>query len=193
VRQIQTRDEEKEGQEMKSVLISIQPKWVELIASGKKTVEVRKTKPRLEVPFKCYIYCTQGKLADLGIIGQTIYEKRMKVIGEFVCDSIHHYRYTKPFFYYGKKMCHTSKDCAKACLTWEELENYLGDKDGYGWHISDLVIYDKPRKLSEFKKPCNHKNDCCTCDRYDYIGHRCYDEITRPFQSWGYVESEVQG
>ena len=46
---------------MKSVLISIQPKWCELIASGKKTVEVRKTKPKLETPFKVYIYCTQGK------------------------------------------------------------------------------------------------------------------------------------
>ena len=57
---------------MKSVLISIQPKWCELIASGKKTVEVRKTKPKLETPFKCYIYCTQGELKDLGIIGNTM-------------------------------------------------------------------------------------------------------------------------
>ena len=45
---------------MKAVLISIQPKWCELIASGKKTIEVRKTKPKLETPFKCYIYCTQN-------------------------------------------------------------------------------------------------------------------------------------
>lgn len=46
---------------MKAVLISIQPKWCELIASGKKTVEVRKTKPKIDVPFKCYIYCTKAK------------------------------------------------------------------------------------------------------------------------------------
>ena len=45
---------------MKSVLISIQPKWCELIASGKKTVEVRKSAPRLETPFKCYIYQTKA-------------------------------------------------------------------------------------------------------------------------------------
>ena len=32
---------------MKSVLISIQPKWCELIASGQKTVEVRKSKPKM--------------------------------------------------------------------------------------------------------------------------------------------------
>lgn len=42
----------------KSVLISIRPKWCELIASGEKTIEVRKTRPKLETPFKCYIYCT---------------------------------------------------------------------------------------------------------------------------------------
>lgn len=46
---------------MKSVLISIQPKWCELIASGKKTIEVRKTKPKLETPFKVYIYCTKDE------------------------------------------------------------------------------------------------------------------------------------
>lgn len=31
---------------MKSVLISIQPKWVEKIANGEKTIEVRKTAPK---------------------------------------------------------------------------------------------------------------------------------------------------
>ena len=34
---------------MREVLISIQPKWCELIASGKKTVEVRKTKPKIDL------------------------------------------------------------------------------------------------------------------------------------------------
>lgn len=46
---------------MKSVMISIKPKYCELIASGKKTVEVRKTRPKIETPFKCYIYCTKEK------------------------------------------------------------------------------------------------------------------------------------
>lgn len=52
----------------KSVLISIQPKWCELILSGKKTVEVRKNRPRLETPFKCYIYQTKGKERLLDIL-----------------------------------------------------------------------------------------------------------------------------
>ena len=46
---------------MKAVLISIRPKWVEKITRGEKTLEVRKTRPKLETPFKCYIYCTEAK------------------------------------------------------------------------------------------------------------------------------------
>ena len=75
---------------MKSVLISIQPKWCELISSGKKTVEVRKTKPKLEIPFKCYIYETQGRTETPFVDedGHHIFKGRGQVIGEFVCDSI---------------------------------------------------------------------------------------------------------
>lgn len=40
---------------VKAVLISIKPKWCDLIRRGRKTVEVRKTCPKLEVPFKVYI------------------------------------------------------------------------------------------------------------------------------------------
>lgn len=46
----------------KAVLISIRPDWVEKILSGEKTLEVRKTRPKLETPFKVYIYCTAGNL-----------------------------------------------------------------------------------------------------------------------------------
>ena len=42
-----------------AVMLSIKPKYCELIASGEKTIEVRKTKPKIEKTFKCYIYCTK--------------------------------------------------------------------------------------------------------------------------------------
>ena len=76
---------------MKSVLISIQPKWVEKIASGKKTIEVRKSKPKIETPFKCYIYAT--KSGDRIVLkNDKVFEISKaitgKVIGEFVCDKI---------------------------------------------------------------------------------------------------------
>ena len=54
----------------KAVLISIRPQWSQKIMTGQKTVEVRKTRPKMDTPFKCYIYkCGNGK-----------------VIGEFLCD-----------------------------------------------------------------------------------------------------------
>ena len=166
---------------MKSVLISIQPKWVEKIASGEKTIEVRKTRPKIETPFKCYIYMSQGTYKDLGTYSDWIYENRMKVIGEFICDRIVDISFTKPFLYYGEKMYHSDKCCKEACLSYRELEDYLGNKDGYGWHISDLKIYDKPKDLSEFKNVRLVKRD---------YGFNRYEKkpLTRPFQSWGYVE-----
>lgn len=56
----------------KAVLISIRPEWCEKIINGRKNIEVRKTRPKMDTPFKCYIYrSVQGG-----------------VIGEFVCDDI---------------------------------------------------------------------------------------------------------
>lgn len=45
----------------KAVLISIRPRWVQKIADGEKTIEVRKTRPQLQTPFKVFIYCTRDK------------------------------------------------------------------------------------------------------------------------------------
>lgn len=53
----------------KAVMISIRPKWCEKIARGEKTIEVRKTRPKLETPFKCYIYCTQASVRYQTICG----------------------------------------------------------------------------------------------------------------------------
>ena len=64
----------------KAVLISIRPEWVEKILSVEKTLEVRKTRPNMETPFKCYIYCTNSGVA-MGMWG-----KHGKAVGEFVCD-----------------------------------------------------------------------------------------------------------
>ena len=169
---------------MKALLISIHPKWCELIASGKKTVEVRKTKPKnLEMPFKCYIYCTNAKNREErlvlepfgyelgGIESSLTYRGNGKVIGEFVCDEV---------CIYGQAIFDEQGPIDieeiiellnNSQLTYKELLKYVGSKDFYTLHISDFIIYDKPRELSEFVIPCNHKNECWTCDRYDYIGH----------------------
>lgn len=166
-----------------AVMISIHPKWCELIASGKKTVEVRKTRPKIDTPFKCYIYETKGKTEIPTFIdeeGHEIYEGRGQVIGEFVCDYI--------FNYWSGYAGQSGDDC----LSYEEQLCYLGENVmGYGWHISDLKIYDKPRELSEFARPCDRPNGftCFGCKRFIHDHQLCCDDaIKRPFQSWGYVE-----
>lgn len=172
----------------KAVMLSIRPKWVEKIASGEKTIEVRKTRPKLDMPFKCHIYCTlqgcneffradlrgdvakwnRGKWAD----------RKGKVIGEFICDAITRVNICGFWDDSGKQLDNRLKD---TCLTSEEFGNYLGENVGYGWHISNLKIYDTPRELSEF-----------TGLRDTRFGAAPYD-IKRAPQSWCYVEAIDNG
>ena len=163
---------------MKSVLISIQPKWCEHIASGRKTIEVRKTRPKIETPFKCYIYCTYGNKKENYMLG-----KRGKVIGEFVCERIvGNFKYLV-----------TPKGLECACLTEQEVNDYLGLKGGYGWHISDLKIYDKPKELSEFwgQTKCSiaRTRECWVCFApCKEIDGKIYQPMKKAPQSWGYCE-----
>lgn len=159
----------------KAVMLSIRPKWVEKIAGGEKTIEVRKTKPKLDPPFKCYIYCTQSGVA-LGAWG-----KHGKVIGEFTCDRI----------YELAPLNHAPDDVEKqACLTREEIVNYLNGI-GYGWHISDLRIYDQPREFTKFRQSCPNDLYCEDCAMYSNNNGICNNgalPLRRPPQSWCYVD-----
>ena len=179
---------------MKSVLISIKPKWCELIANGKKTIELRKTSPKLETPFKCYIYQTRKPVSFY------YNERSGKVIGEFVCDRIFPIMvtYSDPA---GKI---SLREFPFICLNDKQIIDYLGNgKKGYGWHISDLVIYDKPRELSEFRTICKYRNadgSCryreieCDCVKFDFNPDwsvnfaECLNFMYRPPQSWHYAE-----
>ena len=183
---------------MKSVLIAICPQWVEKIASGQKTIEVRKTAPQ-EVPFKCYIYMTQGKLKDLGIYSEWVYKNRMKVIGEFICDKVDKIMTLQHTYYnfLGVPLARITEygiwndDLPQMCLTKKEIEEYGKGKTLYGWHISDLKIYEKPRELSEFSRPCSYRGLCFSCKRTSFKKDGnllCNTKITRPPLSWCYVE-----
>ena len=176
---------------MKSVLISTQPRWCKLIASGKKRIEVRKTKPKIEVPFKAYIYCTKGD----PVFTQSAFCDEVsngKVIGEFVCDKIDEYRYG---VYDGEFAYHIpTVEGENTCMEYTEAEEYGNGKPLYFWHISDLVIYDKPRELREFQKPCIRDCDCAGCEyafwTFENGFEGCMLEwgLQRPPQSWCYVE-----
>lgn len=177
---------------MKSILLSIKPKYVELIASGEKTIEVRKTAPKCETPFKCYIYMTQGKLKDLGIYSEWVYKNRMKVIGEFICDKVYPIKNRGSSFSVADEEQGVTNEIARqSCLYYDDMVSYFGNKDGFGWHISDLKIYDKPKELSEFSRPCSYGGLCFSCKRTSFKKDGnlfCNTKITRPPQSWMYVE-----
>lgn len=171
---------------MKSVMISIKPKYCELIASGKKTVEVRKTKPKLNTPFKCYIYCTKSELLTKSHYNGKIYVASSKkyqnalerngnitlsgkVIGEFVCDNIYPIRYEMDGFA-------DFIDCETSCLKPRDFIVYGKGKPLYAWHISNLKIYDEPKELSDFTRLRETKFG------YEPV------KIERPPQSWCYIE-----
>lgn len=185
---------------MKAVLISIKPEWCELIADGRKTVEVRKTRPKLETPFKCYIYETQGLYKGSG---GCLFNGRGKIIGEFVCDDIN----TTDVVYGNEEVgwyvnnMHAVK--GSGLDEYDVLCYCPKEATIYGWHISDLVIYDRAKELSEFYRKCK-KFACEGCEhlKYQRVNADEYDyeceyfhyhiPITRPPQSWCYVE-ELKG
>ena len=178
---------------MKSILLSIKPKYVELIARGEKTIEVRKTAPK-EVPFKAYIYesrngghrckhcnekdsCYSYAPKNVGC-----YNGRGKVIGEFICNNASELDYV----YYWNNGYEFA-----TCLTYRQVADYGKGKTLYGWHISDLKIYDKPKELSEFSRPCSYSGLCFSCKRTSFKKDGnllCNTKITRPPQSWMHVE-----
>lgn len=159
----------------KAVLISIRPEWTRLILSGQKTVELRKSIPELQAPFKCYIYQTLPKSGDWN-------ERDGHAIGEFVCDAIKQIEI--PFPAYWREVHKTMLD--GSCLSLQQAHNYLGHSSGYGWHISELKIYDKPKELSEFLQ-CHKCEYYSGCKEHEYSCDGTY-KVTRPPQSWMYVE-----
>ncbi len=195
----------------KAILLSIQPKWCGLIALGKKTIEVRKTRPKIETPFKCYIYQSKSKdqLMDVmkdgdenyGVIyhGKPVFIKtyskysnpyEQKVIGEFVCDAIISHC----------EMANADIAEQQGCIRREQLFEYANGAELYGWHISELKIYnDQPKELSEFGALCDE--DCPNCEfwKCDMVNQHERDmdctnssyplrPLKRPPQSWCYVE-----
>ena len=191
----------------KAVMMSIRPKWVEKIANGEKTIEVRKTRPKLETPFKCYIYCTlqgcneffrvdlgcdvakwnRGKWAD----------RKGNVIGEFICDRIYKIDKDSTDFLFKAGGLSVYKQAAEekcglcVAMTDDELHGYLGHCQGYGWRISDLRIYDQPREFTEFRQSCPNDLYCEDCAMYSNNNGICNNgalPLRRPPQSWCYVE-----
>lgn len=120
-------------------------------------MEIRKTKPKLNTPFKCYVYCTENKDAydrlDIHSSDGIFRKGNGKIIGEFVCDKIEEIDILNfPLCKYVTLNSVVDMDFVqKSCLEISEVEQYLSEKTGYAWHVSDWTLYDVPKDLGEFK------------------------------------------
>ena len=182
---------------MKSVLISIKPYYVFLIIAHKmgldipqeeKTIEVRKDYPKDKEWNKVvHIYCSKD-IKSFNLIPvqyQSLMEKFLgRVVGEFVCNAIYKWNYD-----YSDGVDIDDDLILDTCLDREDINIYAKGKPLYGWHISDLKIYDKPKPIMQFYKPCPVEwKNCPSCEFYSTNTGCCMNNVDRPPQSYMYVE-----
>lgn len=179
---------------MRSVLISIKPEWTAKILNGEKTIEIRKTMPKCELPIDVYIYCTKGDYIgriSKKYVGKVVARFTMNEVEKIFMSVINHYQYETNTLYEDELL-------KQSLLNGNELDAYLKNKHyGYAWHISDLVIFDKPKELGEFMIYCD-KHELCKCDnckrlKQSFIdcgfdSEYCDNRLTKVPQSWCYVE-----
>lgn len=162
---------------MKAIMINVPSKTSEEIVKGDCTALIKKSRPKIDTPVKCYIYCTQDfRFNNFKYSPNYIeaYNRSGKVIGEFVCDNIYLVKNRgSEFRIANEELCVTNVIARQSCLDYDDMVKYLGNKDGYAWHMSNLVIYDKPKELGEFFTP---------------TGKRPSHMLERSFSGWGYVE-----
>lgn len=158
---------------MKSIIESVSPYLCEKIASGDCKILVKKFAPK-EVPFKEFIYATRPKkfykCGAVSTSDELLWLANGKVemgdgfkfwadgdeyqclnghvIGEFICDKVYNIEYL-PKEYEGNPSLFSEFICNNSCLSFEQIMEYKKDKTLYGWHITDLKIYDKPLSLLE--------------------------------------------
>lgn len=169
------------------ILASIKPYYYYLIAEEKKKIEVRKTALKnLPQDIAFYMSKDEKSFAKIPKEFQEKYREHFGKIGmRVVCDE------TERFSVGSLRSDHIEK---LACLSYNEMINYFYKpeeldgktvKQGFAWHISDLKIYDKPRELSEFIKPCPYGDSPCqVCEYYSDYSGECRNIITRPPQSY---------
>lgn len=199
----------------KAVLRSVKPYWIYLILTKRKTIEIGKSHPKdKHWNNKVYLYCSKD-MKSFNRIPDKDREWMQKLLGrivcEFTCEEVNlitqvsnmmsnkaDYRAVSAD---GTLLSDDTFDFAQ--LTKKEVAKYLDGRNGYAWHISDLKIYDKPKDLIEFRKCCKYRNDdnsCryqeveCDCVKFNFNPDyslniaKCLDYMSRPPQSWCYVE-----
>lgn len=204
----------------KSIIISINPKWVCKILNGEKTLEIRKLFPKDYVGW-IFIYVTKdgpylyphyednGALTENGTYrewqdGYELYAENNgyalngKVVAKFWCNKVEEIKqypsqnaYDEWFDEYNTRSLTAVELRKKSCLTYQELNAYLGYKVGYAIHITRLRIFTKPMELTMFRKVGFRK---ARMENGKYKKRQSVFELLREWsltkapQSWQYIE-----
>lgn len=144
---------------MKSIVISIRPKWVAKILNGEKSIEIRKSKPKEQVEW-VYIYCTKPDIVSKYRNGLIKYGDSFelmkydyndydnffngKVVARFKIGNIDK---IQTALAYNENIDDIEINSG---LTLADIMRYAEGKNAYGWNMQKLQIFDKPKKLSEF-------------------------------------------
>ena len=172
---------------MKAILISIKPEWVAKILNGEKTIEIRKTMPKCDLPIDVYIYCTKCMYIETHprARGKTCLYKGMgKVLAKFTLNKVDRYvngcNVAKKYLTFND----FEKILTPACIYTDELENYCEDLSFYAWHIDNLKIFNEPKELSEFYHYVKYNKKQAEENKQDWD----FCKLTKAPQSWCYVE-----
>ena len=189
---------------MKAIMISIRPQWVEKILNGEKTIEIRKTIPKCDLPIEVYIYCTSHKNYTESLYEIETYKKKRrfdvdvyrpsepdfilngKVVAKFTLNKVEYIRHLSYYptdidYDFETDNLSSTQLYEYSCVDKVDLLNYLLSSTGYAWHIDDLVIFDRPKELSSFYHYVNRRDTV--------KGWSCeYEELNNAPQSWCFVE-----
>ena len=159
-------------------MISIKPKWCAKIMNREKTIEVRKENVGKAVQTlinengyaDIYVYCTKDKWllyknktenkwdvlklirgykVSSSFNGKVIFKFRCYKVDDYVNGRKWSWKVGAPMWGACNDYEYIFKD---ACLTDDELRNYVEDLAFSAIHISVLEIFDRPRELWEFYK-----------------------------------------
>lgn len=117
----------------KAVLLSIKKEWLDRIASGEKTIELRKTMPSaIKSPFAVLCYETKANSGSGKVRGAFIVNR----IGVLSPESFGPKDIADP-------LSPTNEFQRKSLVSIEAMDRYMGaSKILYGWYISDYISLD---------------------------------------------------
>jgi len=183
----------------KVIVLSVRPQWLVKIINGEKTIEIRKSIPKnIELPCEVYLLCSKAEPYLTKIYGEYLLTKYTcdkspdgnvemmngKIVAKFTLNKMNRI-WQRQMLYDDFEHFYSTDDeriSEKACMTDDDIEKYFGgyNKNGYAWHIDDLVIFDKPMELREFYQIDVYRNEF----------EEQFKRINKSPQSWCYAYIE---